>query len=359
MSESINWWNLKLGERHRNYLNAAFDSKKLSYNSVGSSLEKKISDLFKVKHCLLTTSGSTALLVALKSMSIGPGDEVIIPNRTFQATANAVYFTGATVVIADVNLHDGLISAAHIEKLITAKTKAILPVHLNGRGCDMIMISDVAKKYGLFVIEDTAQAFMSCFQNKFLGTFGDVGCFSLGVTKFMTTGQGGFLITNSDEIYETSKNYIFHAASGDNVKQFSEFGFNFRLSDLLSSLALADMENIEQKRQKYLEIYQLYAEKIGNCNSLSLIPSNIESDEFPIWIEVLCESRDKLFNYLKENGIESVKSYPSLHRSAYLKHQHLQFPNSKIFEENGLILPCGPDITLEQIDVVARKICNF
>ena len=359
MSESINWWNLKLGEQHKNYLNNAFDSKKLSYNSIGTSLEKKIADLFEVKHCLLTTSGSTALLVALKSMDIGPGDEVIIPNRTFQATANAVCFAGATVKIADVNLHDGLINAAHIEKLISSKTKAILPVHLNGRGCEMKIISDMAKKHGLFLIEDTAQAFMSCFQNKFLGTFGDVGCFSLGVTKFMTTGQGGFLITNSDKIYENAKNYIFHAASGDSVKKFSEFGFNFRLSDLLSSLALADMENIDKKRQKYLEIYQLYSEKIKNCNSVSLIPSNIESGEFPIWIEVLCEARDKLFNYLKANGIESVKSYPSLNRSEYLKHQNLQFPNSKIFEDNGLILPCGPDITFEQINVVAQKVCSF
>ena len=137
MNQSINWWNLKLNERHLNYINEAFLNRKLSYGSYGKLLEKKIAELFKVKHCLLTTSGSTALLVALKSILIKENDEVIIPNRTFQATANAVCLAGAKVIIADVKAENGLIDIKSIENLINIKTKAIMPVHLNGRACDM------------------------------------------------------------------------------------------------------------------------------------------------------------------------------------------------------------------------------
>lgn len=359
MQELINWWNLNLGDHHENNLIDAFRNKKLSYNSIGKTLEKKIAELFKVKHCLLTTSGSTSLLVALKSLNIGEGDEVIVPNRTFQATANAVCLAGAKVKLVDVSAVDGLIDVNLIENQINSKTKAILPVHLNGRACDMKSILKIAEKHNLFVIEDTAQAFMSSSQNRLLGSFGDVGCFSLGVTKFITSGQGGFLITNSDSIYEHASKYIFHSATGTDLKEFNDFGFNFRLSDLLSSLALADFENIDTKRSKYLDNYERYNEKLQNIKTLSLIRSKTTEGEVPIWIEILSENRDELFSFLKKHNIESVKFYPSLHRSSYLGHQDISFPQSEKFEKKGLILPCGPDISTQQIDRVIEKIREF
>lgn len=359
MNQPINWWNLSLNEHVKNSINEAFNNKKLSYGPVGKSLEKKIAELFNVKHCLLTTSGSTALLVALKSISLKSDDEVIVPNRTFQATANAVYLAGAKVRLADVTAERGLIDIKSVESLITTKTKAIMPVHLNGRACDMENILALAKKHNLFIIEDTAQAFMSRLKGRLLGTFGDVNCFSLGVTKFITSGQGGFLITNSDQIYENAMKYIFHAATGDDLKEFNSFGFNFRQSDLLSSLALADFDNLESKRQKYLDNYKLYFEKLKDCKCVEVIRSSTTDGEVPIWIEVLSPKRNELYSHLKANQIESVKFYPSLNRSPYLEQQNISFPNSEKFEKSGLILPCGPNILQSQIETVIDKIKTF
>ena len=355
----LSWWNLSLTDRHQNSLNDAFNSKKLSYNTVGSQLEKKLAGTLKVKHCLMTTSGSTALLIALKSLGVGPGDEVIIPNRTFQATANAVCFTGARVKIADVCPDTALIDPAGLEKLISSRTKAIIPVHLNGRGCNMKKILEIAHQNNLFVVEDSAQAFMSSTQGLPLGSFGNFGCFSLGVTKFITSGQGGFIVTNSDELYSEAKKYIFHAATGNDVRHFNNFGFNFRLSDLLSSLALTEMDHLEEKRAKYIKHYLLYRELLQNSRVLSLMPSLIESGEVPIWIEVLSPYREKIAALLKKNNIETVKSYPSVHRSAYLMQDHQAFPHSEKFENEELILPCGPDITESQIRRVVQTISEF
>ncbi|MEK6579851.1 MAG: aminotransferase class I/II-fold pyridoxal phosphate-dependent enzyme, partial [Bdellovibrionota bacterium] len=133
MNDPIQWWNLNLRGDHLKSLSGAFLEKKLSYGAIGQKLERRLESVLLTKHCLLTTSGSTSLLVALKALGVGPGDEVIVPNRTFVATANAVLMAGATVRLADVSLDRALLDPASVESLITKKTKVILPVHLNGR----------------------------------------------------------------------------------------------------------------------------------------------------------------------------------------------------------------------------------
>ncbi|MEK6577848.1 MAG: DegT/DnrJ/EryC1/StrS family aminotransferase [Bdellovibrionota bacterium] len=217
----------------------------------------------------------------------------------------------------------------------------------------------MAKKHNLFVVEDAAQAFMSSLRDKFLGTIGDIGCFSLGVTKFMTSGQGGFLITGSDALIKNAKKYIFHSAQGEDVRHFNELGFNFRMSDLLSSIALFDLEQIESKKNKYIQNYLNYKEGLRGFKSVRLLECDILKGEVPIWIEVLSRQRESFCNHLKEHRIESVKSYPSLHRSEYLSSSNSKFPNSELFETDELILPCGPDVSESQILQVLEVISSF
>ena len=210
-NKPIHWWNLKLEKKDFLNLKSAFDQKKISYNSVGLSLEKEICSLFKSRFALVTTSGSVSLLIALKALGLKAGDEVIVPNRTFQATANAVHFLGASVKLVDVRASDGLIDPEEVKKNITVKTKAIIAVHLNGRAAPVEQIKRIIGKKNISIIEDTAQAFASKHDGKFLGTSGDIGCFSFGVTKFLTSGQGGALITNSETIYIEANKFIFHS----------------------------------------------------------------------------------------------------------------------------------------------------
>ncbi len=355
----INWWNLKLGSDEFSNLEVAFRQKKISYNSIGRLLEEKIAAHLGVKHVLLTTSGSTALLTALRACGISHGDEVIVPNRTFQATANAVLMAGAQVKLIDVDPLRATLNVTDLERVVTRKTKAIIPVHLNGRACDLEKILSFCKPRGIRVIEDAAQAFHSKSQNVFLGTRGDMGCFSMGTTKFLTTGQGGFIVTQNSDLYAEARKFIFQAYEGEDDKKFDSLGFNFRLSDLLSSLAVAQMENLQAKERLFLNIYDTYADGMKNLKTIKLLECRIDAAEIPIWIEVLCPRRDALFEHLKASGIESYKFYPSLHRSASLSQREQSFPNSLLFETQGLILPCGPHIPLTDCERVLKELANF
>ena len=164
--------------------------------------EKKISKLLGAKYAVTTTSGTISIFLALKAAGIKEGDEVIVPNLTFPATANAVKLSGAKPILVDVNDNNLLINEKNLLKKINKKTKAIIPVHVSGRGSNIKEILKIAKNKKLFVIEDAAEAFMSKKDHKYLGTFGDLGCFSFAPNKIITTGQGGVVVTNNKLFYQ-------------------------------------------------------------------------------------------------------------------------------------------------------------
>lgn len=358
----ISWWNLQLGSSELDKIQHSFLQKKISYNSVGHELEIMLARFLNVKHVLLTTSGSTSLLMALKAAGIGPGDEVIVPNRTFQATANAVLMAGAKVKLVDVDPIRATLSVGHLLDSIGPKTRAIIPVHLNGRACDLENLVEICRQKNLILIEDAAQAFGSLYKNQYLGTFGDIGCFSMGTTKFLTTGQGGFLTTNDSSLYEKARKFIFQGYEGEDDKKFNHLGFNFRLSDLLSSIAIPQLERIEDKKNQFLKVYNAYKENLKDSKSVKFLECRTSEGEIPIWVEVLSPARDKLFSFLQEKGIETYKFYPSLHRSPYLNQEKPagnDFPGSLGFETKGLILPCGPHIDFLHLAKVSEEIHQF
>lgn len=356
--KKIPWWNLDLGNESFLSLCRAYKNKFLSNGPLSLDFQKKLEAFLGVKHVALTTSGSTSLLLALKVLNIKEGDEVIVPARTFQATAHAAHFLGATIRCADVDPISGLITEATIRPLINENTKAIIAVHLNGRAVDLDPILELARQKNIYVIEDVAQAFGTVYKGKSLGSIGDIGCFSFGVTKFLTMGQGGAIVTNNEEFSKKIHHYLFQGQSGDDDKRFDSAGFNFRMSNLLVAVGIPQFKKFKQNKNKFVDNYNLYRELLSSVPEIKFIPFNIP-EEFPIWNEVLAERRDELFNHLKNKKIETVKFYPSVHEAQYLYLEDLSLPNADTFKQRGLILPSGLSLSQKNIRKVCSEISHF
>ena len=181
--KQVPWWNTEFGEKEIEAVGKAISSRRISQGSLTVEFEEKLSSLLGVNHAIAVSNGSIALLMALMTLEVGVGDEVLIPNRTWIATLHAVMMTGATPVLVDVREDRPLLDESRVEKKISERTKAVIPVHLNGRSVNVSYLNRLAEKYGFVVIEDTAQALMSKNYSETLGTIGEIGCFSLSMAK--------------------------------------------------------------------------------------------------------------------------------------------------------------------------------
>jgi len=219
--------------------------------------EKKFAEFIGTKYALTTSNGTTALHLTLASLGIKEGDEVIIPDLTFVATANAVAYTGAKPIIVDVEEDIWCIDPDSIRKSITPKTKAIIPVHLYGHSADMDEIIKISNEYGLHVIEDAAEAHGAEYKGKKVGSLGKCGVFSFYGNKIITTGEGGMITTDDEKLYERAKFLRDHAMNKEKRYWHSEIGFNYRITNLQAALGLAQLERIEEfldKRGRYLMV---------------------------------------------------------------------------------------------------------
>jgi len=327
-------------------LGQAIQHGNLSYGSVGARFEEALSRELEVPYVTLVTSGSVGLLVALRCLGVSAGDEVIVPARTFQATANAAVFLGARAIPVDVLEHSALMDPAALEPAITPRTRAIIPVHLNGRACEMEPLQKIADRHGIPIVEDAAQALFSRGRHGLCGTSGKIGVFSLGVTKFLTSAQGGVLVTRDAAIHTEIRRYLKHAVEFSPEELYPEFGFNFRLPDLLTTLAFRQFNERNELKNRYLEVHARYRDLLGSSSRLTLLPSDRGSGEIPIWTEVLARDRAAVVSRLESLGIESRPFIPSMNECAYLgaNPSAKQFPRASLFSAAGLTLPCGPEL---------------
>tara|TARA_B100000795_G_C22752306_1_gene419967 strand:- start:233 stop:1312 length:1080 start_codon:yes stop_codon:yes gene_type:complete len=344
----INWWHNKFGEDELSRIISSYKNKNISQGLITELFEKAVSDYLGIKYTIAVSSGSTALLLALMSINIRHGDEVIIPNRTWIATAHAIHLLGAKVVTVDVQSEIPIMEVKNIEKAITPKTKAIIPVHLNGRAVNMVAIRKIAKKYNIKVIEDSAQAIGSKNKTGYLGTQSDLGCFSLSVAKTISSGQGGFIVTNNKKLADKIRAMRTHGL--ENVKDPSNWimpGFNFRYTDLLASIAIEQLKQINQRIEHLKKLYKFYDEELNNTPFVK-IPVDIDKGEVPVYIEYLVPSnRNKWISYLFESGVETRPFYPDIDNASYLKYNANNNINSKVFSKKGIYLPSGPHQSLE------------
>lgn len=355
--KQIGWWNTELGDKELTNIINAFQNRNIGMGVETQALEDDICKLLHIPYSVIFPSCSVALYVALKVNGIKPDDEVIVPNRTFIATAHAVLLAGAKVKLVDANSYNTNIDVSKIIDAITPKTRAIIPVHLNGCGVDMGQINLIAEKYNLIVIEDASQALLS--KNKkgdFLGTLSSIGCYSLGLAKLISMGYGGFCVCHDKETYDKLVKFRNHGSS--QLYAHEGFGFNFKVSDLLSSMCRAQIARANEKINKVKEIYQLYSDAITQLDYIDLINVDIANGELPLYIEVRSKFRENIIEFLKHNGISTQILQQSLHT-----HKHLfsngYFPNSETFDKELFRLPCGPSQGKENVLYVIEALKRF
>ena len=339
-----------------------------------SKFENKFQNYINSKHALGVGSATHALHLSNRALGIGPGDEVIVPTFTFVATANSVLYCGATVVLADIDPSTFNISLKSIKNLITKKTKAIIPVHYGGQSCDMDEIMSIAKKNNLKVIEDCAHSLGSKFDNSFCGTMGDVGCFSFYPTKIITTGEGGMITTNKNnllKIFKQLRSQGMNITPNQREKLIQwkydvvDLGYNYRLDEIRSSLGLSQLNRINNINKLRIKIANKYNKLLKNIKGISLpvIKSNRNHIFHLYSIKIEKEynlTRDELFKKLYDKNIGTSVQYYPLHLMSYNKNKYnnLDFPVANKIKNQILCLPIFPTMTQKQIQYVASNLVN-
>ena len=345
------------------YVNDAVTSGWVS--SLGEYIEKfenQFAKFCNVKKAITVSSGTTGLHLAMEAMGIGPGDEVIIPDLTFIATANAIKYTGASVVTVDIEEETLCICPKAIRKAVNKKTKAIIAVHLNGYPANMQLINEIAKEFNLYVIEDAAEAHGAKFQDKIVGSLGTVGVFSFYGNKIITTGEGGMITTNDVNLSEKIIYLRDHAMSKSKRYWHTEVGFNYRMTNLQAALGVAQLERIEELLNKRISIYERYYKNLSNIDFLRLnrISSSVEVSFWTICLEINDYNeikRNLLMKKLREYNIDSRPYfYPISDMPMY---QNTNTPVTHELYQKGLYLPIFNDLKNDEIDYVCDKIIKL
>jgi len=345
--------------------------------------ERNFAEYIGVNEAIGLNSCTAGMFLALYSLGIYRGDEVITTPITFPATANVIFHMGAEPVFVDVEPDTLNMNAELIEEKITPRTKAIMPVHFAGRPCNMDAIMKIAQKHGLYVVEDAAHSTESSYHGKKIGTFGDFTSFSLYATKNITTAEGGMLVVKDEKNIERVRILSLHGISKDAWKRYSKHGFNhwemiepgykFNLTDLQSSLGLHQLDKIESFRLKRKKLVENYIRLLKNVPHVT--PLNYEEEDivhaFHIFIVRLDTSRlkngrDFIMKALQKENIGVGVHFRSLHTQFYFreKYKHLvgSLPIAESSSEEILTIPLYPDLTEEdQHDVVAalKKVIEF
>ena len=326
--------------------------------------EKKIVEYFDIPFALSTSSGTTALHLALKVLDIKEGDEVIVPDLTFAASINSIIYTGAKPILVDVNENSFNIAPSLIENKISAKTKAIMPVHLYGNPCEMDEISFIARKYNLKIIEDAAESFGSEYKGIKTGTIGDIGCFSFFGNKTITTGEGGMIVFKNKELYNKAKILRDHGMIPEKKYWHELIGYNYRMTNMQAAVGVAQLEKVNEIVEKKIKIGKLYQNFLRNIPGVRLVEENSYSvNTYWLFTVILAKemgwNKNKIQQKLLNNGIESRNLFYPLHimppYKKYLSDKDI-FPVSEYLSENGLSLPSSLFINENDVKEIAKII---
>lgn len=364
-----------LSGKETQYIEEAVISGKISGNGLFTQkchefFEKK----FGFQKVLLTTSCTHALEMAAILINIQPEDEVIMPSYTFVSTANAFILRGAKIVFADSSGDNPNIDANQIESLITPKTKAIVPVHYAGIACDMDAIMNIANKYGLFVIEDSAQAIDSYFRGKPLGSIGHLSAFSFHETKNIISGEGGMLVINdksfnhrAEIIWEKGTNRAEFFRGEVNKYGWVDIGSSFLPSEIIAAFLMAQLESLDRIQNRRKEIWNLYRNGLKRLEDkgrikLPNIPDYATNNAHLFYLTCSdLEERTKLIAHLKKNDILAVFHYLSLHQSLFFQNKHdgRSLPFADFYSDCLVRLPLFYELTDSQVEFIIDKISEF
>ena len=325
-----------------------------------NKFESSFAEYVGSKYAMATSSCSGALHLALLALGIGPGDEVIVPDITWVATASAVMYTGATPIFADIDPLDWTISLDSIKSLITEKTKAIIPVHLYGFASAMKEIMMIAHDNNLFVVEDAAPAIGTEIEGTRVGTFGDFGCYSFQGAKLLVTGEGGMLVTNNEEYFKRAKKLQDHGRKPGTF-WIEQLGYKYKMNNITAALGLAQIERADNQIYRKRRINTWYRENLSDLTSIRFQEESLGTKSI-CWLtsfSLLNESRvsrDQLIEILKVHKIDSRPTFPAISQYPIWGYDPQVQSVAKVIGEGGINLPSGVLISKAAVDKVCEVI---
>jgi len=328
--------------------------------------EKGFADFCGVKHGVACSNGTTALHLALESVGIGKGDEVIIPDFTMMACANAVLYAGAKPVFVDAEKETFNINPKLIEEKISGKTKAIMPVHIYGHPCEMDAIKEIAEKHSLLLVEDAAEAHGAEYKGKKCGSFGDTSAFSFYANKIITCGEGGMVLSDSDEAAEKARLLRNHAFTKNRFVH-EEKGYNYRLTNMQAAIGLAQLEKINELVEARRNNAKLYNEFLQGADGI-ITPVEKDYAKNVYWMYGIVlenQSAESAREQLKKKGVDSRSFFhPSHSQPMFVSGKEQagisgEFPVSDWLWDKGLYLPSSSHLTKEQIETIAKAVLSL
>lgn len=334
----------------------------LNHSKYIKLFEEKFAETVGSRYAMATSSCTGALHLALLSLGIGPGDEVIVPDITWVATASAVAYVGATPVFADVDPKTWTITVESIEKVLTHKTKALIPVHLYGFGAQMDAVMSFANSKNLYVVEDAAPAIGTLINGKSAGTFGQIGCYSFQGAKLLVTGEGGMLVSDDEDLIKKAWKIQDHGRKPGTF-WIEELGYKYKMNNITAALGLAQLERVTVQIEKKRNINELYRSLLGENHNLQF-QEELPGTKAICWMTSIQLKNSNgnqiplLANYLRECGVDSRPVFPSIH-SYPMWTSSVENPAAKYISENSLNLPSGVGLTHAEIEKVACLILKW
>ena len=342
----------------RKYINRCIDSGWIAKGEYVKKFEEAFGRNIGTSNTISVTSGTSAIQLALMTLGVGQGDEVIVPTLTFAAVYNAVIFSGAKPVMVDIDLETLGLNHKLIEKKVSKKTKAIIPVHLYGCPVDIENICKIAKKFNLFVIEDCAEALGSYYKKKHVGIFGDAGTFSFYGNKTISTGEGGMVVFKSKKNFNKAMLIKNNGMSATKAYWHEDYGLNFKMTNIQASIGLAQIEQFPKILNRKKQIADYYIKKLSKLKTVQLVKTPKECvNSYWLFTIILNNqskiSRDKLIKKFMLNGIETKRVFFAADEMHVFKKYIIRkeiFPNSKLASANGLCLPSFVSLKKTSLD---------
>lgn len=371
MEYKIPLFKLNFGEEEIQAVTDTIRSKWISTGPRCEELEHLFVEMLNVDYAVSLSNCTDALHLACILCGIKPDDEVICPSLTFAASVNCIKYVGATPVFCDIVSPEHInMDPIDIEKKITPKTKAIIVVHMAGFPAKMDEIMAIAQKHNLKVIEDACHGPLSEYKGKKLGTIGDVGCFSFFSNKNISTGEGGMLITNNEEMAKKARLLRSHGMTTMSYQRASghattydivDLGYNYRMDDIRASIGIVQMKKLQKDLEKRIQVRNKYVNELSTIKGI-IVPF-AENTEFvsnyimPIVLQdSTAEKRDKVREILHAAGIQTSVHYPAIHKFSIYKEYKTQLPNTEYVTDNEITLPMYSSLTVGEIDYIVRTL---
>tara|TARA_B100001123_G_scaffold439065_1_gene575129 strand:- start:645 stop:1775 length:1131 start_codon:yes stop_codon:yes gene_type:complete len=366
-NKKIPVFDFKIGDKEKEYVNDCLEKSFIGQGSYVKDLEKQFSKFVNCEYGISTTSGTTALHLACKTLGIKEGDQVLVSSSTNMACAFSVDYCGAVPIPIDIEKETWQMDVNKIEEKINKKTKAIMVVHLFGHPVDMDPVLEISKKYNLKIIEDCAEAHGVEYKGRKVGSIGDIGAFSFFANKTITCGEGGMVVTNSKELAEKAKSLKNLSYGKVNKFLHEDIGFNYRLPNISAALGLGQFLNINKIFSEKKRIYERYRKNLENVKGIKIPIVREWVSKYIMWVfniyldEKFPITRDELVKKLKEKNIETRNAFVPINKQTVLIDKYGLFkeddcPNANYIMDNGFYLPSGNTITNDEIDFVCNEI---